>query len=405
MDKVRNHSIFVETNLTIIYSGINTLVSIIFFGYAARICDISNFGLELQIITAAGAMAGLLDFGTTYFYLRELSSGRVNAKTVLGALIGRSIIILICTAPIAIFGLISSRMYLIEFVLLLNAQMLLQFTSIILRANGNTSILSRSMLLERSFSLVVLIALLNYDQNPPFSLVIACTTLIVSIIQIYSSFTAIKFKDLVNYIVWNPWHNSLGIGSTQVLSQIQQLDLNLLALLSNTTSAATYGAVSRWTNAMGVFAGGFSQSIIPSASRESFDKSEIRELRKASVWLVMAILSSILIYIFASRIVAIVLGTKYSDSAGILRVLAVAAVASTFTQPIATYLQAKGLNLQVFRALITGIVLQILMIVVTNSSLGAYSAAYGYLIGQFVAAILLLNSFVGYKRKRSINLL
>ena len=156
---------------------------------------------------------------------------------------------------------------------------------------------------------------------------------------------------------------------------------------------------------MGVFAGGFSQSIMPSASRESFDKSEIRELRKASVWLVMAILSSVLIYIFASRIVAIVLGTKYSDSAGILRVLAVAAVASTFTQPIATYLQAKGLNLQVFRALIIGIVVQILMIVVTNSSLGAYSAAYGYLIGQFVAAILLLNSFAGYKRKRSINLL
>jgi O-antigen/teichoic acid export membrane protein len=296
-------------------------------------------------------------------------------------------------------------MYLIEFVLLLNAQMLLQFTSIILRANGNTSILSRSMLLERSLSLVVLIAFLNHDQNPPFSLVIACTTLIVSIIQIYSSVTAIKFKDLVNYIVWNPWHNSLGIGSTQILSQIQQLDLNLLALLSNTTSAATYGAVSRWTNAMGVFAGGFSQSIMPSASRESFDKSEIRELRKASVWLVMAILSSVFIYIFASRIVAIVLGTKYSDSAGILRVLAVAAVASTFTQPIATYLQAKGLNLQVFRALIIGIVVQILMIVVTNSSLGAYSAAYGYLIGQFVAAILLLNSFASYKRKRSMNLL
>ena len=400
MIRPQSRSIFRETNLTILYSALNTLIGILFFGYAARKCDISNFGLELLIISAAGATAGLLDFGTSYFYLRELSSGRINTIAVQGAFIGRSLIIIICTSPVLMFGLITSKMFFIEFFFLMNALMMLQFSSINNRAKGNTSILALSSLFERCMSFSLLIVILKFIENPPISLLISGSTFVVIFIQIRSSFTTINIRKLRNVIVWNPWRNSLGFGSTQILPQIQQLDLNLLALLSNSSSAATYGAVARWTNALGVFAGGFSQSIVPSASRESFMKSEVRELRKASIWLILAIVSSLLIYIFSSTIVAFVLGTKYSDSAGILKVLALASIASTFTQPIATYLQAKGLNTPVFRALFTGILLQITMIVLTHSKFGPYSAAYGYLLGQLVAATLLFNSLLHFEYSR-----
>jgi len=397
MREVKKHSILRETNRTILFTGLNALVNIAFFGFAARTLDVANFGMELQIISAAGAIAGLLDFGTSYFFLRELSSGRTNIDKLKGAFFGRTFIVAFCCVPLIFFAALTSSFYLIQFALLLNIQMILQFVTVPMRARGNTSVLSRSLLQERILSLIVLVIVSRYFSNPPITLIIFVTTLISTLSLLRTRIILKRFCLSNTEINWNPWRQTLGIGSTQVLSQIQQLDLNLLASLTSSTVAATYGAVARWTNALGIFATGFSQSIVPSASRPNFDKFEVRELKKASLWLIMAILCSLTIFAFAPQIVTLVLGGKYQDSSGILRVLAIATVASTFTQPSAAYLQAKGLNIAVFASLATGIILQVSTIIIFYEKLGPYSAAYGFLIGQFVAATMLFLTLLRYK--------
>jgi len=187
----------------------------------------------------------------------------------------------------------------------------------------------------------------------------------------------------------NPWRNVLTIGSTHVLSQIQQLDVNLLGAVTNSAVAATYGAVSRWTNSLGIFAGSFSQTIIPVFSRQKLSTTDVVQLKKSSSWLLFSIISAICIFIFSPVIVKIILGAEYESSAGILRILALASIASTITQPTATILLSKGFVLWVFVSLLTGVVVQILVIVFLHNRLGAQSAAYGYLVGQFIAAFLL----------------
>jgi len=390
-------SVFRQTNQTILYSILNTVLSILFFGIAARNSTVTFFGSQIVLISAAGALSGMLDFGSTFYHLREMSASRLSALQVSDAFITRTICIAFSSLILFPVGIIIGYRNTLILLFLVNLQMLLQFMTIPIRARGNTSILAQSLMVERLFSLVILLITIKLFSNPPIGIIIAfgcCASISFIIIRIWRlHIRLVKFTRSLH----NPWKNVLLLGSTQILSQIQQLDLNLLASLTSNAVAAQYAAVSRWTSSIGVFSDAFSQSIVPVVSRANMSDTERRGVKKSLFWLYVSICSSIMIAVFSEKIVLIILGSKYVDSAGILRVLAIAGIATTITQPMSTYLLSKGLNTKVFATLSLGVMIQIVMICIYHKEFGAYSAAFGYFLGQATAATLLAVHLINYR--------
>jgi O-antigen/teichoic acid export membrane protein len=72
------------------------------------------------------------------------------------------------------------------------------------------------------------------------------------------------------------------------------------------------------------------------------DVDAIRHVRSAIPIVMTAICASVVMIAAAPRLVDLILGADYSDSASILRLAALAAIPSIASQPLASLLQARG---------------------------------------------------------------
>jgi O-antigen/teichoic acid export membrane protein len=155
-------------------------------------------------------------------------------------------------------------------------------------------------------------------------------------------------------------------------------------------ASAPYILVARWASSINLFSNAFSQAILPVLAKNSISKTDFEELRRASLWLALAITSSVMIFFFSPLIIEIILGGKYSESVVILRILSLATIFTTLIQPLTVFIQTQSKPSFVTLSLCSGLIAQMLIIFVYSDSTGASSAAIGYLLGQFVTFVLLL---------------
>lgn len=397
-------SIFKETNGYLFLTICNSLLSMGFYGFAAHNLSIENFGIQLKFIAAAGAVIGLIDFGSSFLHLRDLASGQLSLNNFANIFMSRLLFFLFLTLPLLIIAIVSSKYDYASFLILINMQLLFQFACIPYRARGKISLFALMTSLERLFSLLILVVCIQLSVSIKLIWILICGSMasLSILIKLYSQEGIVIFKKQPT--LKNPWKRTGWLGGTNAITQAQQLDYNLLAHLTDASTSATYGAVSRWTNSLSFFAATFCHSIIPIFSRDEIRISELRAVRKAALWLIISVISSCIVFLFSAQLVDIILGNSYESSKRILQTLSLASVTFVITQPCATILLSKSQVKPVFISICVGIILQMTCIVLLAPKTGSYSASLGYLVGQLVSAIILATNLIIFLKRNKVSL-
>lgn len=387
MDAFKGKTITSQTILMIIFSGSTSALTLIVYSLAARNLPVHDVAEGILIATFAWYSTSLIDFGGSTYAVREIMGERISlAEARYFSVLKASTLI-----PCLIFGLvffhsqsgIVIRLFILTFILLATNVLTIEF-----RVIGFTSALSIISFTEKISLLFFLFVAILMHSSIHFVDLILISNVLAFFVALFLSdksnaaFKRANFRSL--------FIGSLGIGTSSSVTQIQIMDVNLLALKIGTMAASPYVLVTRWTNALGIFSNIFSQAIAPIVAKKELTRKEIIEIARNSYLLVLSLLICILVAFQASNLVNIFLGKDFYNSGKIVSILAVATIFSTIAQPLSTILQNRRNPWKVTIALFFGISIQFLFIFLFASEVGALAAAYGFLLGQFVTASLLI---------------
>ena len=126
----------------------------------------------------------------------------------------------------------------------------------------------------------------------------------------------------------------------------------------------------------------FSQAAAPFFAAAATGRAAARLLIRAAWIPALGLISALALVGLAPFVVDNLLGDAYSQSAEVLQVLAVATTLVLFNQPLATLLQARGLDRAVGLGMLTMAVVQTVGVIVLAQTGGALAAAFAYLVGQ-----------------------
>lgn len=396
MTAVNRKSVTTQSLLMILFSGVTSAVTLLIYSLAARNLPISDVAEGILMATVAWYLTSLIDFGGSAYAVREIMGERTSLSLVryfgvikiflLIPLIGVSLIIFHSQMGLVI------RVFILTLLLLAINLLTIEF-----RVNGFTSSLSVITFTEKVSLLILLLMSITLKLDIRFLDLILISNLLAFLLAIYlSDYSNLRLSrtDIKGLFV-----GSLGIGASSAITQIQILDINLLALKIGTSAASPYVLITRWTNVIGIFTNVFSQAIAPIVAKKNLTKDDILEISKNSYLIILSLLFCILVAFQADNLVNFFLGDNYANTGEILKVLALATVFSTVAQPLSTILQNRQNPWKVTFVLFVGVLIQFVYILLFASDVGALAAANGFLLSQVTTTCLFIFFARGLIRK------
>jgi O-antigen/teichoic acid export membrane protein len=387
MGRIDSKAIQLQSSLIVVYSLCSTVLSLFVYGYSARHYDLGNLSSGLLVLSIAWYAVNVLDFGMSTFAVKEVVIKRreLEAFYYVGALkIGFSIVVS-SVLGLLLHNHLKSLFYGSVITLTLFT---IQQLNIGLRTAGYTSRPGMIAVIEKFSTSLILILNFNFDWKLDFLQVYSFGVLFSLLASL--RFSQIRFISIKFGEIRSVFKKSLSLGVSSSIGQAKLLDVNFLAIMIGSVASAPYILVARWASSINLFSNAFSQAILPVLAKNSISKTDFEELRRASLWLALAITSSVMIFFFSPLIIEIILGGKYNESVVILRILSLATIFTTLIQPLTVFIQTQSKPSFVTLSLCSGLIAQMLIIFVYSDSTGASSAAIGYLLGQFVTFVLLL---------------
>lgn len=390
----KRRSVSTQTTLLSLGTAISQAITAILFIVTARTSHVEVFGLVATSIAGGIVAAGLLDFGFNSLLTRELASGRVsmtsfNSRAKSKLLIGLFVSVLWFASTIQ-FGIYQAASSLV-FLSVLTFQTVL----VPLRADSRSFPITMLFILERTSAMTLFFALTSLGIVHVQSLIIALLTgtCIASSSALMILAKAEKNEDKRKGLAW-PWHGTKGYGLSSFANSMQQLDLPLLAAFAGPTMAGIYASVSKWTQPLGIVANAFATAATPFIAKSSSTRAAIQDVKK-SFWLILlACCGSAFMIPLAPFIVDLLLGKAYAGSVEVLQLLAFGTIPAILNQVLATGMQARSYDRQVAIISISGVALQLLLIIFTSSYGGAMAAAFAYCTLQLGILITLAITLV-----------
>lgn len=350
---------------------------------AARQSSPSEFGNLVAGIAIGTTIAAVVDFGTNTYWSRELARGaldlrsvneRATAKVAFGALA--------CTfASLALWSLWHSQLWIAGPVGL--TLLVAQAAQVPARGIGRGEIVARSTVVDRLAALFVFLALPSLGVGIFASTWVAlCVGCLVGAIICALGTPPGTRPSVALARLRSPWRGSGSFGVYAVAGGLQTLDLPLLGIVGGSAAAGTYGAVSRWTQPMGLLASSFAAVSAPYFARSG-------NLREAWKWLgrarwipVLAALLATFVVVGAPVLVHVLLGPSYASSIPALRLLGCAALLSVVNSPLQVALQSVGRERLVATFMVLATSLQLVTVLVLGSTFGASAAAVASIVAQ-----------------------
>ncbi len=387
MGKIDSKTIQFQSSLIVVYSLWSTVLSLFVYGYSARQYDLGSLSSGLLVLSIAWYAVNVLDFGMSTFAVKEVVIKRreLEAFYYVGALkIGFSFVIS-GVLGVLLHEYLNSVFYgSVVAITLFTIQQL----NIGLRTAGYTSRPGLIAVIEKFSTSLILVLNFNFDWKLDFLQVYSLGVLFSLLASIRIS--QIRFISIRIGEIRSVFRKSLSLGVSSLIGQAKLLDVNFLAIMIGSVASAPYIVVARWASSINLFSNAFSQAILPVLAKNSISKTNFKESKRASLWLALALTSSVLIFFFSPVIIEIILGGKYNESVAILRILSLATILTTLIQPLTVFIQTQSRPSFVTLSLFLGLITQLLIIFVYSDSIGASAAAIGYLLGQFVCFVLLL---------------
>lgn len=187
----------------------------------------------------------------------------------------------------------------------------------------------------------------------------------------------------------NPWRGTLTVGAATSASGLQQLDTPLVAAVAGAGQAGFYSAVLRWTNPMTLvstaFAGASLSQIAAAKSRRTLLEVYVIGLRLLPVPLI----GLVALWVLAGPLVEFILGSAYSESALVLRILLVGTIPRMMYEPLFVTLQTRGDERWALMSVLIYTSTLLLGVGAGAFMAGAVGAAVGWAFGQLVFLVVL----------------
>lgn len=339
----------------------------------ARRSEPASLGIFAALYTSSLSVGGLLDFGSSQLWTRELSRG-LRVHHFRPWMIRRTL----AQVPMAGLFVLSAweltparLSHVTVFALALQAATYPFAQGALAAVRGLRSAALATWLVAAGNVVTLLAAMVA-----PTSTIFEAVAIASSLSWLLTAFLALWLtRTLTKYTseqwVGNPWRGSVHFGVFSAVLLAQGFTGVLIAALAGGIEAGNLAAIAQWTQPVYLLAAAYATHMFPILSAASSNAVAYRLLRP--VWLIAAVGAavSLLIFVLAPQLVHMFLGAKYEDSIPLLRLSALAATPVLLGQPLAGFLQARGGERFVAITTAVGVPLVLLAIVLLARTVGA----------------------------------
>jgi O-antigen/teichoic acid export membrane protein len=384
----------------VIGTGTAQLLVAALYLLTARSLRPDQYGLVVTAIGLGVAGAGFADLGANSYWIRELASGRITQRDLAARVSTRFVVVLVVATALILGALVLSPVFIATGVTMVTTSAV-QTMLVPLRAARRAEAVAWLTIAGRVVALAIFLGATAVGVSPALAL---WTSLALGDLGLsVCAFALTRAPDRLK--LWtcrmgNPWSGVRWYAVSALGLSAQQLDLPILAALSGPTAAGIYGGVNRWIQPLGFAIGAFTSAAAPFMAAEQRLVALRGQLLRASWMLIMAIALCVVVFATAPWLVTSLLGTQFSDSGPVLRLLALAMLLNTVNQPLLVALQSRRYDHVAAGLIAAAVATHLITVAVLAPTLGALGAAAGFLVGQTVAVVGTVSWLVVMIRRR-----
>lgn len=188
----------------------------------------------------------------------------------------------------------------------------------------------------------------------------------------------------------NPWKGCVPFGVSGLAYASPGLYIGLIAVGAGPAQAGLAAAVQKWIQPITLIPNGFSTQMFPAFAAAPTDQDALQALRSLRRVAWVAFASVAVLVVFAPQLTQGLLGVAYADTTLILRMYALSILPVILSQPLSTFLQARGHEQIVARTSMSLALVSLPAVYVLSLFVGARAAP----IVMSAYSLILLTAFV-----------
>lgn len=351
--------------------------------------DAGQTALGQVVITLAVAtlIAGVVDFGTNNFWVRELAVQRVTLKQLSPRVNGKFAAATALGSLASVVGSVAYSSHAAWIAPIAVLTLVTQSLQVPLRAEGRTLPQATSTVVNRLIFGATFGLQLWLGVGAGSAILLAVAAGFLADGAFLASAGSYKLLAFTRPAL--PWQGALKFGLASLATSAQNADLPILGMSVGASTTGTFGAVNRWVQPMTMTATAVCISAASDVNRASTTTEAIRVFRRVRTPLIVAVGVNLTVAALAPWIVPILLGQGYSDSSPVLSLMAIGASFVVLNQPLVIILQARKRDGFVSACLLSSVVGYLAAVSALGSQLGAVGAGLAYLLLQLVVTLFL----------------
>lgn len=319
----------------------------------ARRSSLYGFGSFISLYGVAITVGGVIDFGSSSLWSRELARG-ASVEGYWPRLATRTLFALAPVGALTLgaFGLFQARLppWCIAG---------LSLQALTIGVSNGTGAAVRALdvparaewfVATGNVTLLATVALSPRSDVLQNAGIAACASwLVTGFIGFSFLYRRTKAKKCPRLTRSNPWEGCRHFGVTSVAVLLSGFIIPMVGAVAGSEAAASLGAVAKWSQPISLIAISAATFLTPRLARAESDHAAAQVLRQAAPAAFLGLLVSLAIIIAAPSLVAVLLGGTYRESVYLVRLSCLAAVPVLVGQPAASFLQARGYERSVSR--------------------------------------------------------
>jgi O-antigen/teichoic acid export membrane protein len=368
------------------------------FLLAARAGAPAAFGHTVAALGVAVIVVDLVDFGGNQLLTREISSGDAP-RNLYSSFLARKGAVLAVVVPlwVAISYSITGQATIAALGLYVGTLAVSQTGQAALRGTHRFGRLAILMLLERLAALAVAVLVFTLSGSPSVVLTVSLVTASAAG-ALVCTFTVARgehWGDRYEAFSLRRWYRrSRGLGLSVVFSDLQALDVFLVAAAAGAGAAGYFAAANKLLAVLLLVPVNIGYVLLPTLSSLGEDAARRRLTRHAGT-LCVAITAAVVIIpmTLSGSLTAFLFGQPYHAAGGALVVYCLAVLLVAVNQPLSVYLQVAGRDLRVGYAMAALSILNIPVVLLLSHRFGQTGGAGGFLLLQVLLISFLLSQW------------
>jgi len=340
----------------------------------------ADFGVIATAMALGAVGAGVLDFGSNSYWIRELASGRLTRDQLSPRVATRFLLAFAAAITITLVASLTDSRFIATGILLLSTTAVTVLL-VPLRAARRAELVGILTATNRAVSIGSYFVLRFFSVDAGQALWISIALGDLSLI----AYVGIRQRSHLGFgprRLSNPWVGAKWYSLSTLSVSAQQLDLPILTACAGAGAAGIYGGVARWVQPMMLATGSFTAAIAPFLAAQADLRAARSQVLRASWILIVTILISVGVILIAPWLVHTLLGPEYVGATAVLRWLAAAMTLNAIAQPLLAALMSRQFDHVAAVIMLAAVTMQLATVAALAPTLGAVSAGVGMFASQ-----------------------